>query len=326
MTKQEMLNKMCLIELAQADAKAIGRCRVFDVEVVESRALLQHVFLSEQGVRGALASLTEMEILGLHLLNHRREAVGLEFFKRVYPGSVPANLYASHTVRFKGLLQTIKANLIRRGILLFCTLTQGFEEKSVSERLRFCFPEEFGSFLPAPFPSHRLAAAASRQYRKEVLQDKLAEILRPERAPGKEPATQDEARWLLANGELRFGGKPFSVERIKAWPLTQLTAAFPARQKSGRRVPARPIAHLRLSRLGKTNGCARRPVAALETGIAGRQNAGAAKCLRSRLPCGLLEKAEQDGTGYFRWRGLVEARPMRLRSNSWRSKIHGNQD
>ena len=231
MTKQEMLNKMCLIELAQADAKAIGRCRVFDVEVVESRALLQHVFLSEQGVRGALASLTEMEILGLHLLNHRREAVGLEFFKRVYPGSVPANLYASHTVRFKGLLQTIKANLIRRGILLFCTLTQGFEEKSVSERLRFCFPEEFGSFLPAPFPSHRLAAAASRQYRKEVLQDKLAEILRPERAPGKEPATQDEARWLLANGELRFGGKPFSVERIKAWPLTQLTGSLPGAPK-----------------------------------------------------------------------------------------------
>ena len=78
MTKQEMLKAMCL-ELSQADLKAIGQSRGFDPQTVASRALLEHVFLSEQGLPAAVASLTEAETLGLHLLNCLGEAVGLDF-------------------------------------------------------------------------------------------------------------------------------------------------------------------------------------------------------------------------------------------------------
>ena len=50
---------MCRRELAQADLKAIGRSRGFDAETTASRVLLQHALLSEQGLSGAMASLTE---------------------------------------------------------------------------------------------------------------------------------------------------------------------------------------------------------------------------------------------------------------------------
>ena len=68
MTKEAMLKEMFL-ELGQVDLKAIGRSRGFDPQTIASPQLMQHVFLSEQGVAAALASLSEAESLGLHLLN-----------------------------------------------------------------------------------------------------------------------------------------------------------------------------------------------------------------------------------------------------------------
>ena len=130
MTKQEMLTAMCL-ELGQADLKAIGQSRGFDPQTVASRALLEHVFLSEQGLSAALATLTEAETLGLHLLNCRGETVDLDFFKPVYPGLVPAGYYRSFTESHKGLFQKIKAQLVRRGILLCGTLQKHYQNLSV---------------------------------------------------------------------------------------------------------------------------------------------------------------------------------------------------
>ena len=222
---------MCQRELAQADLKAIGRSRGFDAETAGSRALLQHAFLSEQGVTEAMASLTETEILGLHLLHHRGEAVGLGYFQRIYPDSATKDRYGTYTARFKGVLQKVKANLVRRGILLLHTLSQGIRDESVSERLRFLFPEEFAPFLPAPFPPRRLGVAVAREHRNEVTQTKLLEILDLGHAPASDSKGREEECWSLANGELLFGGKPFSVERFKAWPVRRLAADFPGVSK-----------------------------------------------------------------------------------------------
>ncbi|MBI4659652.1 MAG: hypothetical protein HY735_12500 [Verrucomicrobia bacterium] len=311
MTKQEMLNTMCLVELSQADVKAIGRCRGFEAEVVASRALLQHVFLSEQGVREALASLTEMEILGLHLLNHRAEAVGVEFFKRVYPGSVTHDLYLSHTARYKGLLQLVKTNLVRRGVLVFCALPQRLDKTSASERLRFCFPDEFSPFLPTPFQPRRLAAAVSRQYRKTVVPEKLAEILELERAPVGKPSGREEARWRLANGELLFGGKPFAVERFKAWPATQLAESYPGAGKE-QAEGFRPVSLLlyALFRLGENEWLAPGDLLPIwKLGLPGGKAPEPRTVCEAGFDCGLLEKVEEDGTSLYRWRGLVETAP-----------------
>jgi hypothetical protein len=151
MRQPEMLKEMCRAELSQADFKAIGHSRGFDAQTIGSRALMQHVFLSEQGVRAALASLAESEILGLHLLNCWGDEVELEFFKRLYADTIRSDIYATYTERFKGLFQQVKIQLIRRGILLFGTLPEGILCKSVLERRRFRFPEEFAPWLPTPF-------------------------------------------------------------------------------------------------------------------------------------------------------------------------------
>jgi len=57
MTESDMVKALCL-ELSQADLKAIGQSRQFDPEIVGSRELFQHSFLSDQGVLSAAASLT----------------------------------------------------------------------------------------------------------------------------------------------------------------------------------------------------------------------------------------------------------------------------
>ena len=230
MTKQEMLKSMCL-ELGQADLKAIGQSRGFDPQTVASRALLEHVFLSEQGLPAVLASLTEAETLGLHLLNCLGEAVDLDFFKRVYPGLVRAGYYGSFTESHKGLSQRIKAQLVRRGILLCGTLPKGYQNLSVLERTRLVFPEEFALFLPVLFRPRQLDQTAVGQHRGNIFRDKLREILQLEAAPAGAAARSDTGRWRLANGGLLFSGKPFRVKQLEAWRLAQFEASVSYKAK-----------------------------------------------------------------------------------------------
>ena len=249
MTKQEMLKAMCL-ELGQADLKAIGQSRGFDPQTIASRALLEHVFLSEQGLTAALASLTEAETLGLHLLNCLGEAVDLDFFKRVYPGLVPGGYYQSFTESHKGLFQKVKAQLVRRGILLCGILPKGYENLSVLERTRLVFPEEFASFLPALFRPRQLDPTAAGQHRGNILRNKLREISQMEAAPSGAAARSETGRWRLAKGELLFGGKPFRVKQLEAWRLAQFEAsvAYKAREQAEALQPV-PLLRYAFSRL-----------------------------------------------------------------------------
>ncbi len=224
MTKEAMLKEMFL-ELGQVDLKAIGRSRGFDPQTMASPQLMQHVFLSEQGVAAALASLSEAEFLGLHVLNCVQDEVGLEFFRKMYPDSTPRNpFYGTYTEQFKALFQQVKTQLIRRGLLLFGTLTELQSAGAVLERRRFRFPEVFASLLLAPFKVSKLNTDAAPQYRRELLRQKVAEILTGPAASSSK-AAGEEGRWRLAEGELLFGGQPFRVERLEAWRARQFDAA-----------------------------------------------------------------------------------------------------
>jgi hypothetical protein len=196
MTKESMLKEMFLLELGQADFKAIGRSRGFGPQTMASPQLMQHVFLSEQGVAAALASLSEMEFLGLHLLNCVQGEVGLEFFRKMYPDSTPRNpFYGTYTEQFKALFQQVKTQLIRRGLLLFGTLTELESAGAVLERRRFRFPEVFASLLPAPFKVSKLSTAAAPQYRRELLRQKVTKIPRRPLRARKRPAGRDAGAW-----------------------------------------------------------------------------------------------------------------------------------
>ncbi len=222
-----MAQAMCL-ELSQADLKAIGRSRGFEPETIASRELMQHMLLSEQGVAPAMASLTPVEIAGLHLLNCLQEQVGVEFFRRIYPAAVSRNLYASFTERFKGLFKEVKARLIQRGLLLFGTLPDTYLRGiGLLERRRFRFPKAFGALLPAPFLARQLDPALTGQHRGEVLRDKLAEVRRLGSAAASKPAAGTSGCWRLENGELFLGpgAARFRTEQLEAWQKAQFEAA-----------------------------------------------------------------------------------------------------
>lgn len=221
-----MLETMCL-ELSQADLKAIGQSRGFESETINSPELFKHLFFSEQGLRQALATLTETETLGLHLLSLLGEAVELDFFKRLYPGLVPSGYARSFTESHKALFQKVKAQLIRRGILLFGAEPKGIQNHSVLERTRFVFPGEFIPLLPTPFQARQLDAATEGKCRREILRDKLAEILQLEFESSASPAGTERGRWRLENGELLLGGQPFRLNRLEDWQTAQFEAAVP---------------------------------------------------------------------------------------------------
>jgi hypothetical protein len=301
MTNEAMLKEMFL-ELGQVDLKAIGRSRGFDPQTIASPQLMQHVFLSEQGVVAALASLSETEFLGLHLLNCVQDEVGLEFFRKIYPDSTPRNpFYGTYTEQYKGLFQQVKTQLVRRGLLLFGTLTANESGGAVLQRRRFRFPEVFASLLPAPFKVSKLSTAAVPQYRRELLRQKVTEIL-PEAAASSAKAGSEEGRWRLAEGELLCGGQPFRMERLEAWRARQFEVAVGYTNKA---LPTAllpvPLLRYALSRLREDEWLAPSEVLPLwKMVMAGAKAPEPRAVCEAGFQWACLEKAEQEGAGYYR--------------------------
>ncbi len=303
MTKQAMLKEMCL-ELSQADLKAVARSRGFGPESIASPELLQHVFLSEQGVHTALASLTESETLGLHLLNHMGDEVGVEFFKRVYPGLVSSDLFLSYTERFKALFQKVKAQLVRCGILLYGVLPKRIEDNSVLERTRFIFPEEFAVHLPAPFRPRLLDGSAVGEYRTEILRNKLAEILRAESAGSGAPARREEWRWRLAGGDLFFGpnSSGFRVKHLEDWQSAQFEAAVAYTSKGqAKALQPAPLLRYAFSRLRENEWLAPDDLSAFwKMALPSAKTPPPQTVCETGYECGLFERIERDRTWLYR--------------------------
>ena len=297
-----MLQEMFSGELAQADLKAIGKSRGFDAETTASRELMQHVFLSDQGVPAALAGLTEPELLTLHLLNCLGDEVDLEFFKRLYPEAVASKAYyISFTERYKPLFQQVKVQLVRRGVLLYGTLPEGFSKLAMLERRRFRFPVAFASFLPPPFRPKPLAPPVVGQFRQEVLRNKILEIPQAGLASAT-PSRNEEGRWRLVNGELLFGGEPFGEKQLRNWPLAQFQAAlgYTARNQPAALQPI-PLFQYALSRLGENEWLAPGDLAPLwNLALPGAKAPDAHTVCETAFHWGCVEKTELQGTLLYR--------------------------
>ena len=308
MTKQELLEAMCL-ELGQADLKAIGQSRGFDPQTVASRKLMEHVFLSEQGLPAALASLTEVETLGLHLLTCLGEAVDLDFFKPVYPGLVPGGYERSFTESRKGLFHKIKTQLVRRGILLCGTLPKGYQNLSVLERTRLIFPEEFALFLPAPFQPRQLDRTAVGQHRGNILRGKLREISQSDATPAGAAAQRETGRWRLTDGELFFDGKPFHVKQLEAWRLAQFEASVSYKAR-GQNEALQPVPLLRyaFSRLRDTEWLAPDDLLVFwKMALPGPTVPDPRAVCEAGYEWGCFERIEQEGSFLYRLPRLADA-------------------
>jgi hypothetical protein len=153
-----------------------------------------------------------------------------------------------------------------------------------------------------------MGAAVTREHRHELTQTKLMEILQLEHAVASDTKGREEECWSLTDGELLLGGKPFSVERFRAWPMRRLAADFPGLKQQVDAFRPVPMLRYALSRLGEDEWAAPDDLLPFwKLGLPDGKAPEPRTLCDAGFECGLLEASVQDGTRLYRWRGLVDA-------------------
>jgi hypothetical protein len=217
MDKDKMLEQMCRSELNQVDIKAICKLRDLPPACLQSRTLLQHHFLTETGIKKAVAALDQRQILCLHLLAAGGGKEDIRFFTRLYKKAYPGSFRHTFTQQYKTVFSKVKKELIRKGLLLFAEEPKDpWLQASVLERLRFIFPAEFAAFLPLPAKPLQVDASGANIRRIDFLREKLAEIAETPRASSSQ-SPKNKERLHIQDNTLFLGKSPFSLKRLKGW-------------------------------------------------------------------------------------------------------------
>jgi hypothetical protein len=179
---QIMLKQMCKSDLNDSDIKAICKSRGFPAKEATSRDIFENFFISTIGIKEALNSLTYEEVVFLHLFNKINKEVDIEYFKRLYGCAGPVNgyYYGTFTKQYKETFKKVKNNLVQKGVLIIIE-QESYTGSARMERWRFRFPPEFGEFLPPVVRASKFEEAGD--FKREVLRDKLLEIIRGEQKP-----------------------------------------------------------------------------------------------------------------------------------------------
>ena len=215
MDMQSMLKQMCKSDITDSDIKAICKSRGFPVREVTSRDIFENFFISMIGIKEALNSLTYREVVFLHLLNKINKEVGIEYFGRLYGCATYTDGYDYRTLtrRYKETFKMVKKNLVRKGVLIIREQETYYKSPRM-ERLRFRFPPEFGDSLPPMVKTSTFEEAGD--FRREVLRDKLLEIIGGEQKPS--PVSDKSPFTLtLKDGNLFIGTEKFRVRRLLEW-------------------------------------------------------------------------------------------------------------
>ncbi|MBA1341817.1 MAG: hypothetical protein C5S40_06705 [ANME-2 cluster archaeon] len=219
MDTQSMLKQMCKNDINDSDIKAICKSRGFPAKEATSRDVFENFFISTIGIKEALNSLTYEEVVFLHLLNKINKKVDIEYFERLYGSARPAKgyYYGTFNQRYTETFKKVKKNLVRKGVLIIIEQeARAYVSSTKLERLRFSFPLEFGEFLPPIIESSKFNKAGN--FKKEVLRDKLLEIVGGEQRPS--PLSNSKKRSFtltIKDGNLSIGDKKFRVSRLLKW-------------------------------------------------------------------------------------------------------------
>ena len=232
MDKNEMLKRMCQFGLSQSDIKAICQERGLPPACLKSRELFRHNFLADTGVEKALASLDNNQVLFLHLLNATGEERDITFFARLYKQAYPGHYGYTFNDKYKGVFKKVKTELIRKGLLLYAEESKGWSNTTVLERQRFVFPIDFSPYLPSPVNPVLLDEPDGRIERKDILRDKLAEILETGKAPDSQTCSV-QGRLHIKDGRLLLGKSPFTVKRLKGWNRSRWASSVTIDHGSG---------------------------------------------------------------------------------------------
>lgn len=237
MDMQIMLKQMCRRDINDSDIKAICKSRGFPAREVTSRDIFENFFISHIGITEALNSLTYEEVVFLHLLNTINKEVGIDYFARLYGSAKYASGYdyGTFTQRYKETYKKVKNNLVHRGVLIIIE-QETYIKSTKMERLRFRFPPEFGKVLPPIVRPSKFRKTGS--YRKEVLRDKLREIIGGEQRPS--PLSKKRSFTLtIKDGDLFIGTEKFRAGRLLEWQRACWHASVEAdvRMRSGDMTP-----------------------------------------------------------------------------------------
>ncbi len=239
MDMQGVLKQMCKSDISDSDIRAICKSRGFPVREATSRDVFENFFISTIGIWDVLNSLAYREVVFLHLLNKMKKEVGIEYFKRLYGCAKYASGYdyGTFTQRYKETFKKVKNNLVRKGVLIAIVKEQESYAKSTRmERWRFFFPPEFGEFLPPIVKASRFEEAGD--FKKEVLRDKLLEIVGGSEKPS--PLPNKRSFTLTINdGDLSIGGEPFRAGLLIKWQQASFSASVKTdiRMRSGDMTP-----------------------------------------------------------------------------------------
>ncbi len=215
MDTQSMLKQMCRSDISDSDIKAICKSRGFPIKEAASRDIFENFFISTIGIQEALSSLTYEEIVFLHLLNKMNKEVGIEYFERLYGSAGLTNeyYYGTFTQRYRETFKKVKNNLVRKGVLIIIE-QEAYTKSARMERLQFRFPPDFGAFLPPVVRASKFKEAGD--FKREVLRDKLLEIVGGEQRPS--PLSNKRSFTLtIKDGNLFIGAEKFRVSRLLAW-------------------------------------------------------------------------------------------------------------
>lgn len=222
MDKDKMLKKMCRFGLSQADINAICKIRDLPPACLKSRDLFQHNFLNDTGIGKVMSSLDQRQTLFFHLLNAAGEETDITFFTRLYKAAYADDYGYTFNDNYKVVFNKVKTELIRKGLLLYAEEPKGvWDTTTVLERQRFMFPTDFSHLLPLPAAPVLIDKPGDKIERKDVLRDKLAEILETKKAPAplSDSVRADSVRGSLhiKDGTLLLGTSQFTVKRLKGW-------------------------------------------------------------------------------------------------------------
>ena len=222
-----MLRDMYDKALTATDLKAIGKTRGFSQEEISSSALFTAAFLSDKGLSSALGSLTQDEIVLLHLLNVINKEVDVTFFEYLY-GEQERDSdgwhYQSFASQYKDVFKAVRKYLVRKGVLLFAESTSNWYKSTKLERWSFRFPDQFAPFLPSPFDSPQVF---DTHVNEDVLRRKLKQVVNGVQIPG-EAAGYDIK---VSGAKLRIGKREFRMNYLKKWQEKSWEASVPEERR-----------------------------------------------------------------------------------------------
>lgn len=219
MNPKEMLKHMCGHGLATVDRKAICAARGFPADYAFSGDLLKHVFLSDTGVKKVIGQLDEKERIFLHLMLFMKRDVDITFFARIYPAANLDLWSTTFNKKYKIVFNNVRANFIRRGILIFDESWQHvLEEKTMLGRQRFYFPAEFAIHLPSPIITKEIINPETIAPPENLLRKKLMEILSQKLRTGADKSM--EGRLHIKDGALLMNKSRFTEKLLQSWNVS----------------------------------------------------------------------------------------------------------